>query len=189
MTDILPLKNIKQFNKLPVAMVMANILPDNLRDEYKMIVSNYQGAELQEKLDDLAERIPTKMKEELKKFGCKLPTDAVDFYMTVGSYLFDVYCHNLPHHSAPLNVHREKARKNQLAQFLLQEDITLPSWAEDHIVKNMLDEASYPNTVFSLHYSLNGEELAVQVNAGALKHFQMIEQAAAEWLSSRIPMD
>lgn len=183
------LPNTKQIVPLPVAAVIASVTPDVIRDDIQMVLSNYQGDELKTKLDEIAERLPPKMKEELSRYGCKLPIENVKFYMTVGSYLYDVYCANLPAKESPIQRQLQETRKSRLAEMCMQEEISLPTWAEDHIIKNLADEKSYPETVFHLLFEVDGQERSTAVNSKALLHFAAIEKSVAAYFVSKMPID
>jgi hypothetical protein len=187
--DILALQNTKQVVKLPVSAVIASQTPDVIKDEMQMIYANYTGEERDAKLSEVADKLPPKMKEELSYFGCKLPTDVVNFYMSLGSYFFDMYVNNLPKKESPIQKQLLEVRKGKLAELLLEDEFTLPAWAEEQISKNMSDEENYGKLIFTLLFDVNGLEKSCQVNSRAISLFSVIEQAAASYFVGKIPME
>lgn len=182
------MENIKQTARMPVWRILKSRTPDSLHKELNELAAaqHYTPEELERARDDLACRLPVNQIRELDSFGVKLPTDSVDLTVSLGSFLFDMYCCAEKAPVAPLArlVHQKKLM--EVAPALSADVIKVPKDAIESIRKTLLDDKAWEAAIFVAVHTIPAtgttpeKSAEVILKTSAASSFGKIIQAAAE---------
>lgn len=168
------IKNITESIIVPVSALLGSKIPD----EFYMALANDNPDELTELHDSL----PQDLKDELARYGCKLPNERVSIKLSLGHLFFSMFINGLKKPVAPLNQKALELKVQKLAIELEKEEFEIPEFAISHIVSNMTSEDLWPSLTLDVVIENGDLKVATQIKAVALEKFRSINMASQEVL-------
>lgn len=184
MTELL--NNTQQSIQFDAGMVISTAIPESIRSELYSAYSNLKDDELEQKLQGISAILPDSIKQELSRFGARLPTDKINLNLSLSSFLFDLYTNGVVAPEAPLKKKALEKRVQDLAIHMDKPEFEVPVeflqpmldvFGDDEKTKKMIvtawidmPEGSDPKQVFT------------QINWFGAKMFRNVLNAAEDAL-------
>jgi len=156
-------KNIKQTCKFPAFVLLTSELPDKakkVQTEYVKWESAEKRtkAEIKVKRAEYLKALPPKIRTELKNFNVELPIDNVEVKLSLGSFLYDLYCINTPPPKAPLALHVYQRKAMEYATILDNDEFGVPSDVMLAARQILSDDTKWEQSNFSVWIDLPPEK-------------------------------
>jgi hypothetical protein len=131
----------------------------------------------EDRLSITDQEIPESLKAAADTLGVEKISDSIDFSLSLGSVIFDIYHVQTQLPKAPLAQEREKAKRLKLAESLEQDDFEVPEDIKQLLEKTLTDDSVWEKIAISTHYKVGEENRMLQLSSVALDVFQDTKKA------------
>jgi hypothetical protein len=121
--------------------------------------------------------IPPALKPVAESLGVTKPSDTVEFSLSLGSLIFDVYHTQTEMPKAPLALERERAKRLSLSEELDKDTFDVPDDVKSILEKTLSEDSEWTKIGISTHFKVGEETRTLQLNSVALDIFHDTKKA------------
>jgi len=121
--------------------------------------------------------LPEALKGIADSLGVEKASDTIDFSLSLGSLIFDVYHTQKEMPKAPLALERERAKRLALSEELDKDSFDVPPDVKEILEKVLLDDEEWKKIAISTHFKVGKETRMLALNSAALDIFSDTKKA------------